>query len=192
MEYLVEFLNAHTSLPTSSKEKIIELAQKRSFKKGEIIVNKGENQNFAYILANGITRSFFLDANNKEKIYNIFSPFKEVFSLKELLLDKPPIYNYDCLTDCVVYEVNFKLFKELVKEDIYISNFYSKMLECTFLYLNKKNKDSLHLNATEKYLKLIKILPEITNLVPQYQIASYLNITAVQLSRIRKNIYSAA
>jgi hypothetical protein len=44
------------------------------------------------------------------------------------------------------------------------------------------------MNATERYLSLRKQIPNIDNLIPQYQIATYLSITPVQLSRIRNNL----
>jgi hypothetical protein len=46
------------------------------------------------------------------------------------------------------------------------------------------------LNSTERYIKLKKEIPDIENLIPQYHIASYLNITPTQLSRIRREYYS--
>ncbi len=64
------------------------------------------------------------------------------------------------------------------------------MLEYLFLNMEDRIYDLTLLNATEKYLKLKDEIPEIENLIAQYHIASYLNITAVQLSRIRKEIYS--
>ena len=44
------------------------------------------------------------------------------------------------------------------------------------------------MDATQRYLKLCKKIPDIESLIPQYQIASYLGITPVQLSRIRKKM----
>ena len=46
------------------------------------------------------------------------------------------------------------------------------------------------LNATQRYLKLQKEIPNIDRLIPQYHIASFLNVTPVQLSRIKKELYS--
>jgi len=40
----------------------------------------------------------------------------------------------------------------------------------------------------ERYLNVLKYRPELLNRVPQYQLASYLGVTAESLSRIRKRI----
>jgi hypothetical protein len=44
------------------------------------------------------------------------------------------------------------------------------------------------MDAKAQYLALLKKMPNIEELIPQYQIASYLSITPVQLSRIRRKI----
>ena len=48
----------------------------------------------------------------------------------------------------------------------------------------------ISLDATARYLQLLKQNPTIEDSISQYHIASYLGITAVQLSRIRKKINS--
>jgi len=46
----------------------------------------------------------------------------------------------------------------------------------------------MSLNATQRYLNLRQCIPNIDDLIPQFQIASFLNITPVQLSRVRKKL----
>jgi len=47
-----------------------------------------------------------------------------------------------------------------------------------------------HLDATGRYLHLKSQFPGIENLIKLNEIASYINITPIQLSRIRKKLYS--
>lgn len=192
MKQLVEFLDSNSKIPINSRNKLKALIKKKSYKKGDMIAKAGLKYDAVYVLESGITRSFFTDKDGKEHINNIFLPLKEVFALKELILNKESKYCYDCLSDCVIHEINFKLFKEVAKEDLYISNLYSEILEIIFLELEKQNQELSHLNATERYINLEKRVPNIKNLIPQYQIASYLNITPVQFSRIKKNMYATS
>jgi hypothetical protein len=67
---------------------------------------------------------------------------------------------------------------------------YANALESIFLLLEARIYDLSVLNATGRYLKLKKQIPNIENIITQYHIASYLNVSAVQLSRIRKEMYS--
>jgi hypothetical protein len=45
-------------------------------------------------------------------------------------------------------------------------------------------------SAKDRYLQLIERYPKIEQLVPQYQIASYLGILPESLSRMKKQLYA--
>jgi Mn-dependent DtxR family transcriptional regulator len=45
-------------------------------------------------------------------------------------------------------------------------------------------------SAKDRYLQLIQRHPKIEQLVPQYQIASYLGILPESLSRMKKQLYA--
>jgi CRP-like cAMP-binding protein len=54
----------------------------------------------------------------------------------------------------------------------------------------ERTESFLFKTPEERYLDLIKHHPRIFNIIPQYQISSYLGIQAPSLSRIRKRITS--
>lgn len=190
MKQLTDFISTIANLPEKSSQKLLKLISLRHFKKNDIIAKSNEIPVDVFILKSGVIRSFYTDEKGKEYIRHIFTPFRATGALGALILEKPSRLSYDCLSDCEVYALNFKEFKKLTKKDKALSNLYATILEIVFLTLESKIFDLSVLNATERYLKLKKQIPEIENLIPQYHIASYLNITPVQLSRIRKEIYS--
>jgi CRP-like cAMP-binding protein len=190
MKLLFDFFNEINPIPKKSSDKLFSLVRVKKLKKGDRVVNLGEIPNEFYILKSGVIRSFYTDEKGKEYIRHLFTPFRATGALGALILDKPSRLSYDCLLDCEVYVINFKEFKSLIDKDQSICRLYASALEVIFLTLESKIYDLSVLNATERYLKLKKQNPDIENLIPQYHIASYLNITPVQLSRIRKEIYS--
>ena len=190
MKLLFDFFNEINPIPKKSSDKLFSLVRVKKLKKGDRVVNLGEIPNEFYILKSGVIRSFYTDEKGKEYIRHLFTPFRATGALGALILDKPSRLSYDCLLDCEVYAINFKDFKSLIEKDQAICRLYTSALEIIFLTLESKIYDLSVLNATERYLKLKRQNPDIENLIPQYHIASYLNITPVQLSRIRKEIYS--
>ena len=190
MELIIDFISNFGGLPKKSSDKLISLISLKTFKKNHVLAKAGEMPVNFFILKKGIVRSFYTDEKGKEYIRNIFTPVKTTGALGALISDKPSRLHYDCLSDCEAYVINFKDFKKLANSDKHISILYGKVLEIIFLILESKIYDLSVLNATERYLKLKRQIPNIENLIPQYHIASYLNITPVQLSRIRKEIYS--
>ncbi|WP_299012356.1 Crp/Fnr family transcriptional regulator [uncultured Polaribacter sp.] len=185
MQTLIEYLDNFQKLPQLSKDSLLSLIDPVSCKKGDILGREKERPEHIYILESGVVRSSFTNSKGKELTRNIYVGQKLIGSLGALVLDKPSKFTFSCLLDCEIYILNFRGFKALAETDIAISNLYNKILEYTFLELESKIYRLSALNATERYLKLLQEIPVIEDLIPQYHIASLLNITPVQLSRIR-------
>ncbi|MGB0891144.1 MAG: Crp/Fnr family transcriptional regulator [Flavobacteriaceae bacterium] len=191
MDFVKAFINMFLpSLSKESLEKFRELVSVNEHKKGHIIVNEGETPTQFYILKKGIVRSFILNDKGKEHIRTLYIPVTTSGALSSLIKKTPSNATYECLTDCEILEGNFSDFIKLTKEYHDLSLFYNKVLESIFQRTENKVFDLSVLNAKERYLKLKKEVPNIDNLITQYHIAAYLNITPVQLSRIRKDLYS--
>ena len=180
-------------LPTLSKEsldKFRALVNLKEYKKDDNIICEGQIPTKFYILKSGIVRSFILDSKGKEHTRTLYIPITTSGALSSLIKKTPSNATYSCLTDCEILEGNYSDFLNLTTENHDLSLFYNKVLERIFNRTEKKVFELSVLDAKERYLKLKREVKDIDNLIPQYHIASYLNITPVQLSRIRKELYS--
>jgi CRP-like cAMP-binding protein len=63
-----------------------------------------------------------------------------------------------------------------------------KYVETLFIEKEKRERRLLSEDAATRYLSFQKDYPGLEDKIPQYQIASYLGITPVALSRIRKKL----
>ncbi|AUC85002.1 hypothetical protein CW731_06735 [Polaribacter sp. ALD11] len=190
MDILKKFISTQIDIDEESENKFISLATLKNFKKNDFLSKVGEIATNFYIIRSGMVRSYYIDESGKTHIRNLFSRMKTTGDIGALITGNRTKLHYDCLTDCEIYVINFEKFKDIAKNNHGFSKFYNTMLTKIVLLFESKVYDLSVLNATERYLKLKKEIPEIENLIPQYHIASYLNITPVQLSRIRKEIYS--
>ena len=114
---------------------------------------------------------------------------RAIGAFSALVEKKPNEIMYECLTDCTMFVGDFQKFKDLTSVNLEMATLYSAFLERIYMRMEKRVIELSVLDAKQRYLKLKKHIPEIENLIPQYHIASYLNITPVQLSRIRKDLY---
>ncbi|CAM1333319.1 Crp/Fnr family transcriptional regulator [Tenacibaculum aestuariivivum] len=94
--------------------------------------------------------------------------------------------NQECLSDVEILSINKQSFFELLEK--YECGKY--LVETSFQNL-LKHKNILEFNKITKtpeelYQELFTYKPEWIKKIPQYHIASYLNITPETLSRIRK------
>lgn len=188
MIVLKQFINNFHHLSEESYKKFEALTKHITVSQKHILTKQGEIPNDLFILKKGIVRSYYTDTNGKEYNRSLFTPYSSTGSLGALVKNKPSEISYDCLTDCELYAINFKKLKQLALQDKDIALMYANALESIFLLFEARIYNLTVLNATERYFKLKEEIPNIENMIPQYHIASFLNISAVQLSRIRKEI----
>ena len=189
-----KFIEALNQIYPLSKESLIQfegLLKVEEFKKKDKIAELGEIPTKFFILRTGVVRSYVTDEKGRDLIRSLYVPIKAVGAFSALVLEKPSNSTYDCLTDCEVYVGDFKKFKKIATRNIEFANLYNMVLERLFIRMEKRILELSVLDAKQRYLKLKNHIPEIENLIPQYHIASYLNITPVQLSRIRKDLYKS-
>lgn len=167
-----------------------ELVVEKKFNRKDKIVSIGDKPTKFYILTTGIARAYTLDKKGKEHIRTLFTPITTFGCLTSLITKKPSLHVYDCLTDCEMYEIDYNKYIELSRKYHEAAIFLVKVHELIFLKVVKRINELSTLSGTERYIKLKKDIPNIDNLIQQYHIASYLNITPVQLSRIRKGLLS--
>ena len=141
-----------------------------------------------YLIISGVMRCYIISESGKECNKNFFFPFSFAASLKALISKKPSEIIYETLTETELYEINFQALMDMCKTDLEISNLYSRLLEYAFINYEKRQLELISMDATQRYSRLLQDVPNIDALVPQYHIASYLSITPVQLSRIRKKL----
>lgn len=179
------FLKSFYPISREIYHKLYGLAKLKEIKTGERLVEI----EYIYLINKGVLRSFFIMENGKEVTKTIFTPIDFFASFTSLLSKKPSKFIYEALTDCDIYEIDYKAFTELCNTDIEVFKLYARYLESLFMYGERVFVEISSMDAKARYLKLRERIPDIDNLIPQYQIASYLNITPVQLSRIRSKLY---
>ena len=189
MDSLLKNIRKIYPISEQSFEKLKKIFNEKKFKKKSALSHKNQVSTKFYIVISGIVRSYVTDDKGKEHIKFIYTNYSPVASFSSLIKTKKNNVLIECLTDCDLIEVDFLEFKNLAKVNIEILHLYNNLLELLFIKLENRFYELSTLNATELYLKFKKDNPGIENLIPLYHIASYLNITPVQLSRIRGDLY---
>lgn len=190
METIKSFVSRYHTLSPTSLKKFEKLFSKRTFKKSDVLYRSGEASSKFFILIEGVARSMVIDNNGKEKTRTLFTAPIAFASLVSSLNRELSKAEFNCLTDAIIFEGNFLKFIELTEKHHDISILYSKLLQEAFIRMEDKATILSTLDATERYLHLKNQIPGIEKLIQLNHIASYLSITSIQLSRIRKKIYS--
>lgn len=187
MEFFREFSQNFHPLSEAALNKIFAILSIKKFPKNYELVSLGQMPTNVYILKEGIIRSYNVDPKGKEHTKTLYTPVITSGNLGALIKNEPSELIYECLTDCEVLECNYQDFYNLSLQYHEISIFHYKILQNIYIREESKILELQMLDATQRYKKLQENYPNIDNLINQYHIASYLNITPVQLSRIRSS-----
>jgi CRP-like cAMP-binding protein len=163
--------------------KIVDFNKMIRLKKGDLI----STDNKVYLLLSGSIRGYYLDMDGND-VTHIFIFEGTIYTSDFLTTDKPHVCNFEALEDCTAIELNRKFLLEQIKTNQGLLMAYIHILEEALKRKILRETSLVTKTATERYLDLKKEFPNIEKRVSQAHIASYLGISPVSLSRIRRVI----
>lgn len=156
-------------------------------KKGEKIQNIGDVNTQIYFLKEGLFRGYFLDINGRE-ITDCFGITPGAAAVSCLDLDIPTPICIEALEDSVMISVSCKVLFPLLKSNLELISLYNQFLR-TSLKIHWESKIMLaQYTASERYIWFLDHFPGLIDRISHKYIASFLGISPVQLSRIRRAI----
>lgn len=159
----------------------------RSVPKKFRLVSVGDISREAYFINKGATRLFF-EKEGEEVSANFMFENNFVASLESFLLQVPSRQAVDTLEDCELLVLSKQRLEELIAKHAQFNLFSKAIAETAFILLQRRASSFILDSAEERYMNMLQQRPEILERVPQHMIASYLGVTPVSLSRIRKRI----
>ncbi|MCR8668133.1 Crp/Fnr family transcriptional regulator [Aestuariibaculum sp. M13] len=186
MQLEEEILNSFSNISNETFEELLKVSELKTLKPGTQLVKINEIPNKVYLLLSGVVRCYICTESGKEFNKSFYLSNSFFGSLTALMKNEPSQFVFETLTDCEIHEVDFKKVMELAETNLSVSKLYNKVLQSFYVLYEKRLVDLISLEAKDRYVELQKQIPDVDKIIPQYHIASYLGITPVQLSRIRK------
>lgn len=158
-------------------------------KKGEYIVRIGEVMNDIYFMEKGIVRGYFLNVNGKD-VTDCFSFCcgSVVMPFCQLELNRPSSITMEILEDAVFFCIPIARVLELQRHYLEVTMLYNQLL---IKALNEHWKLKKVLNsytAVQRYQWFLEEYPGLIGKVSNKYIASFLGMTPVTLSRLRRTL----
>jgi len=155
---------------------------------GEYIFKQGDEDTSIYVVKSGLIKAYYLSADGKENIKSFIMPGDNIGSILAGYADEKCPFSLVCLKDCELIVIKFKPLYEASQSDPELA---MEMVNFLLQFAIKKEireYELLCLSAEERYSRLIETAPNLLNLVTQNEIARYLGVTPVGLSRIKKRL----
>ncbi len=105
-----------------------------------------------------------------------------------MIQNRDSYFSIEALEDSVIGVIRYKDWKLLLDNHICWKLFLISFLEKGYGVKESREREFLILDAEERYKLFLKTFPNVEHRIKQHYIASYLGITPVALSRIRKKM----
>lgn len=191
MKDFIERINNTHSISKNSWNELKKLLKIETYPPNYKLVEIGEVSEYAYFLLKGVARSYFTSQEGKELNSILYTDNSYLAEFTSLILGTPSLAPIETLTTCTVIKGKYSDFIKLTDTYIDLNILHRKNLESFYITLQKQDLDLANLSSTERYLKLIKEEPKIETLITQKNIAKHLGVSQVQLSRLKKQLYSS-
>lgn len=156
--------------------------------KHEMLLQEGEVCRNTFFVEKGLLRMYSIDKNGKEHVIQFAPENWLIGDRSSLYFNEKSRYYIEAVEDSEVLFLQPDFFSKLIEE-------FPNTIEKNDLIIQKHVKSLqdrinslLAETAEERYLKFIKMYPDLLLRVPQWMIASYLGITPESLSRVRKEL----
>ena len=189
-EDVLEHIREKVNLTESEESILVAKLKKRTYLKGQYIVQGGDVCKFQTFIQLGKVRTFYLDDNGNEHIIAFGIEGWWVGDICSFTTQTPAEFNTQCLENTTVLQLSYEDMEQLYIDIPKLDRYFRIIIQKAYGNMSKRIVRNHSMSAKERYLLFIESYPEIAHRVPQYMIASYLGITKEFLSNIRKQIAS--
>ena len=158
------------------------------YEKGDVFIDRGKKNNKEYFVFEGVCRSFLLSPEGEEVTISYFLEGSILSPNKTRTANQISHLNFQALTKLTVASFNADKFEQLMIDHIDIREFGNMVLQNELLAKVEKEIGLASLNAKERLILFREKYHFLENLISHADIASYLGITNISLSRLRREL----
>jgi CRP-like cAMP-binding protein len=180
-----------SALKLSEEETSIFLSEfsKVELNKNDVFAEKGKICHEIGLIEKGLMKCVYYK-NGNEVVFEFAYENSFIADYYSFVTNIPSEKEIRCLEDTTVYVINRQRLEKLARAYSYIQGINRKMNENLFLKTHNRLTSFLLQTPLERYQRLITERQDLAQRIPQYLIASYLNVKPETISRIRKRIAS--
>lgn len=183
------FYNKELSLGDDDLALLQSIFTKRTIHRKGYFLQAGDTSVELAMVTKGLFRSFYINEEGNDVTKYFYPEGSRLFSYKAHITNENSMYSIQALEDSEVLVAKISDFEEAVKSNPQLFSFYKKILDDALIMKEEHASSFKLLSSVERYKQFLAQYPGLEKRVKQHQLASYLGITPVSLSRIRKTLF---
>ncbi len=174
------------TLTSRTRAQLDRASRRKGLRAGDSLLEVGDHVTFAGVVLSGVLREVFIDADGEERTRTFSFEGDLVSSWSDVLAQRPSRTRIEALSDAEVQLYDVASIRALEPAAPDLRHVLRLIAESLYLRKADREFELLTLSASQRYDALLARLPLIEERVQLQHIASYLGITPVYLSRLRR------
>lgn len=181
-------IDAVVDLPESEWLHAAPCFELQRFARSEYLARAGTVMTHSFHVMSGLVRLFYTSADGVEHNKGFGTEGRVVGSAASKILGRPAGFDIQALEDTETLTISFEAADRLLDRHPAWERLRRLALERLFLEKELREMEFLLFDATARYQRFLQAEPSLAARLPLHHIASYLGITPVALSRIRRKL----
>ncbi|MFC1747218.1 Crp/Fnr family transcriptional regulator [Pseudomonadota bacterium] len=157
-------------------------------RKGEHVFSQGDTDTSIYFIKSGLLKAYYTTEEGKEFVKSFIMTDDVIGSLSSAYKGNNCSFSLVCLENSNLIEIPFSVVYDYSKTDQSIANSMIELLLNFSIKKEKREFEFLCLSAEKRYSLLERESSDVIEKVTQNDLAGYLGVTPVGLSRIKKRV----
>lgn len=187
LENLKQKILSYTDVDDEVLREQMQYYQRMDLKKGDTLVVPGQMVHHFYYVATGCIYYYKLD-EGEQKVLEFYTDDIFFTDLPAYVKGTPSNYYLKASEPTVVYAIKKSDAENSFKSSHQLERFGRLSMQEAFMKIFTRVERLNSRTNDERYLRLLEKRPDLFQRVPQYLIASYLGLTPVGLSKLRKRL----
>jgi len=186
---LITTVQQWANISHEQAEKLLTISKHVMIQQGDCFIKAGEiPRKFGFNLQ-GLFRYYYADPKGNEFTKSFVVEKNFISSYTAMVQQTESYYSIEALETSSLLVISYNKWKELVRSDITWEILIKNLLEAAYRKKEQREKEFLLDDATARLKNFLREYPDIYHRIKEYHIASYLGITPVGLSRIKKKLH---
>ena len=187
MDTFINYCNKISPLTTEAIEDLSARLRSKTFRKGQIINKEGTVCRNLFFITQGLVKHYYIH-NDRKFILRFFSENNVFTVLDSFIQQTPAVFTTVALEATDTILLSYNDIQELCKKHHCFETFIRKSFGMAATVNLKRIKEMFDSDAMELYKEFVKENPHLLQRISLGDIASYLGISQVTLSRIRAKL----
>lgn len=183
----IKNINSKIHLSPENIDRILAAFQVKKVKRRQFVIQPGFIAKYRIYVLSGAFRSYVIDDKGNEHTIQFAVEDWWISDYDSYIYQKPATQFVEALENSIVLQIDHQTEEELKAANLELATLFRLMAERTAAYMARRIVSNLTQNAEERYNEFVSRYPGVVQRLPQYALASYLNMTREFLSKIRND-----